>query len=172
MAATREEAREALERGQAEADRLVRALTDEDVSRPGALGDWSVQDLIGHLACWEDRALQAFESARTGSPFPALVGIRAVDELNAANIAAWRRKDLARVRADAKATHRRLVGSIEACTDREWRAVVTLSTAIHRQLRTLVGSTTGGSGGPFAHTSDHLPDLRAYVDSVGAGSVT
>src|SRR5438045_2576914 len=101
MATTREEARDALERGRAELARLMSLLSDEQISRPGALGDWSVQDLIGHLACWEARALQAFDAARTGASFPALVGIRSVDELNAANIEAWRRKDLARVRADA-----------------------------------------------------------------------
>lgn len=36
---------------------LVRSLPAERLGSPGALGNWSVKDVIGHIASWEDRLL-------------------------------------------------------------------------------------------------------------------
>lgn len=36
---------------------LARSLPVERLTTPGAVGDWSAKDVIGHLASWEDRLL-------------------------------------------------------------------------------------------------------------------
>ena len=36
---------------------LVRSLPAEQLETPGAVGDWSVKDVVGHIASWEDRLL-------------------------------------------------------------------------------------------------------------------
>lgn len=36
---------------------LLRSLPMDQLTAPGAVGDWSVRDVVGHLASWEDRLL-------------------------------------------------------------------------------------------------------------------
>lgn len=40
-------------------DELIEELSDSQIEAKGTLGggDWSVKDLIGHLASWEQRSL-------------------------------------------------------------------------------------------------------------------
>src|SRR5262249_25450413 len=128
--------------------------------------DWSVRDLIGHLASWEGRALEAIDAWRASRPLQVLIGVRGVDELNERNIAAWRGKRPSRVRTDADAIHARLLAAIDGLTDRDCRSTMALSNGMRRRLSTILGGTLGGPAGPFRHADAHLPDLEAFVASV------
>jgi hypothetical protein len=164
-----QEALRIVQDGDARVQALMAPLSDEEMARPGTLGDggWGVSDLIGHLASWEERALEVFRCARTGDPFQALIGIRSVDELNERNVAAWRRRSPDRVRGDAREIHDRLAQELRDCSPAEWRTLVTMSTGRRHQLATLAGSTLGGPAGPFTHARAHVPDLGAYLASLG-----
>jgi hypothetical protein len=164
-----QEAVRIVEDGHAQIQELIGLLSAEEVVRPGTLGDggWGVSDLIGHLASWEERALEVFRCARTRNPFQALIGIRSVDELNERNVASWRRRSPELVRSDARQIHDRLVQELRDCSPAEWRTLVTMSTGRRHQLATLAGSTLGAPDGPFAHARAHVPDLRTYAASLG-----
>ncbi|HSN73834.1 MAG TPA: DinB family protein [Anaerolineae bacterium] len=45
---------------------LVRTIPAERIETPGAVGDWSVKDLIGHIASWEDRLLTLAQMVLNG----------------------------------------------------------------------------------------------------------
>ena len=45
---------------------LVRSLSAEHIETAGAVGDWSVKDVIGHIASWEDRLLTLAQMALNG----------------------------------------------------------------------------------------------------------
>lgn len=45
---------------------LVRSLPAESLETPGAVGDWSVKDVIGHIASWEDRLLTLAQMVLNG----------------------------------------------------------------------------------------------------------
>lgn len=45
---------------------LVRNLPIDQVEAPGAMGDWSVKDIIGHIASWEDRLLTMTQMVLNG----------------------------------------------------------------------------------------------------------
>jgi hypothetical protein len=126
-------------------------------------GGWSVKDLIWHIASWERRALEAVESWSRGEPFEALMGIRAVHELNERTLVAGRAQTLAEVRSEGDATHRDLIERIASLTEAELRSSVMMSTGKRHRLGTILGSTTGGPDGPYLHVSAHLPDVRAFV---------
>jgi hypothetical protein len=154
-----------LEEGQRALDEALAGLTDEQIRRPATLGegDWSVKDLIDHIASWERRALEVFDAAAHAAPFEVLIGIRSVDVLNERNVAASRSRSLRDVRRDAQATHRELIAEVAGQTVPGWRSLVTMSTGRRHQLGTLVGSTTAGPSGPFMHVWAHLPDVHAYL---------
>lgn len=46
--------------------RLVRGLPADRLETPRAVGDWSVKDVIGHIASWEDRLLTLAQTVLNG----------------------------------------------------------------------------------------------------------
>jgi len=160
-----------LEVGQARLDALLNSLSDDELFRPATIGggDWSAKDLIGHIATWEEMALEAVEAWRDGTtpwfdqePY---VGPGSTDRINAVTIARKEPLSLQQIRARAEQTHRRLVTSIHALTDEEWSSKV-----VWREeeitLAGRLGSLTAATDGPFRHVFDHIGDLEAYVASL------
>lgn len=45
---------------------LVRGLPVDRLETPGAVGDWSVKDVIGHIASWENRLLTLAQTVLNG----------------------------------------------------------------------------------------------------------
>ncbi len=174
MAVTRHQALAAVRSGQEQVDRLVARLGERDVGRRATLGggDWSVRDLIGHLASWEQRALDAIDAWREQRPMQVLIGVRGVDELNDRNVQAWRAKRPSRARADAAEIHGRLLAALAGLGDRDWRSTMALSNGTRRRLSTILGGTLGGPAGPFRHAEAHLPDLEAFVASTRSSAGT
>jgi len=85
---TREEALATLEDGQAQVEVLVAQLSDEEAARPATMGggDWSAKDLMGHIARWNEIAIEALGSWRKGErPEIEDVWGDGVDRLNAQN---------------------------------------------------------------------------------------
>ena len=163
-----------LEAGRARLDALLTSLSDEQLSRPATIGggDWSAKDLIGHVATWEEMALEALKGWREGTtpwfdqePY---VGPGSTDRINAATIERKSSLSLRQIRMSAEQTHRQLVSSIQALTDEEWS-----SKMVWREeeitLAGRLGSLTAAVDGPFRHAFDHIPDLEVYVASLPIG---
>ncbi len=61
----------ALERIEASWRELTEALAgipEERLTEPGVAGEWSVKDLMGHIAFWDEQALLAAERHLAGQP--------------------------------------------------------------------------------------------------------
>jgi uncharacterized damage-inducible protein DinB len=61
----------------------IAGLTEEDFLRPGAVGYWSVKDVLAHLTAWESElvtALVRIENKQKGAPH--IVKIDDIDEWN------------------------------------------------------------------------------------------
>jgi uncharacterized protein (TIGR03083 family) len=81
-------------------------LPDAAMAEPSVVGDWSVQDLLSHIAIWEDEALKALPLLIDGKRPPRYNGI---DGFNARQIALRRNLTLVQARASFEDTHRRLL---------------------------------------------------------------
>ncbi len=66
----RRQAIDELERDHQAIHRLLDGLPDDQWSLPATVGDgdWSVKDLIGHLASWEEIALERVAAVLEGTP--------------------------------------------------------------------------------------------------------
>ncbi len=51
-------------------DKMLSTLTAEEMIRPGVVGDWSVKDVLAHLAAWEQLLLGWYEAGRHAQPLP------------------------------------------------------------------------------------------------------
>lgn len=161
-ARTRAEALTTLREARARLTALIEDLSDEQIEAPATLGggDWSIKDLIGHLAAWEERALPWVESAdgTDGRTYPP------TDEFNAQQVERRGGWPLNRVRDEAAHTRTRLIDAIERLDDAAWQAEVPVPGHDPLPRGVLVGMILAGDEhGPFAHDLAHLSDVEAYV---------
>ena len=165
---TRDEAISTLDGLHHDVLRLLAKVPEGEHATPGlGGGDWSVKDLLGHLAFWEELAVQAVEAWQMGER-PRVEayfaeGSDGIDRANAANQerkAAW---DYEEVRADADATHATLLGLIRDMSDEEWRGKAPYETERRDTMVSMLGSIVGAPKTPFGHASAHMADLESFV---------
>lgn len=166
---TRTEAIAALNENHAVLTGLLNSLSDEDLHRPKTIGDgnWSAKNLMGHIAFWEELALEALADRRAGRR-PAVEAIfeQGVDAANAEDQARWADRSPDDVRTRAKTSHETLVKALSGLSDDEWKAKAPYPTKRRETLAVLLGSILGAPKRPFDHALAHLPDLEAYVASL------
>lgn len=164
---TRREAISVLEEGRARIEELLDRLPRAAMTTTGVGGGaWSPKDLIGHLASWEEHALDALAAWARGerAPIDDLWFTLSTTALNDQLVQAKASWSLARVRRDAHAVHEELVAAIRSMSDARWRAPATLRG--RKPLGTRVGAILAGSGGaPFAHDAAHLKSLSSFVSA-------
>lgn len=170
---TQEQAIATLTEGQSELDVLLDKLTDDEMTRPATIGggDWSAKDLLGHIAFWEELALQVIADWRAHRR-PAIAdlfasGSAGVDAANERNQARTAEQSLADVRARSAAAHSVIVEAIRSLSPDEWQATAYSTDADSRTLAETVSSAMGAPRRPCGHAFAHVADLRAYVESLG-----
>jgi hypothetical protein len=111
-----------------EFQRAYAGLAASDMTRSGVVGDWSVKDIIGHVATWEEESLKWLPIVAQGLPTQRYGDIH---RFNAEQVAAKRNLSLAEVLRQADETHRRLIAYVEGVPE-EWFAA---DTRFRRRLR-------------------------------------
>ncbi len=161
-----------LEEGHSEIESLLARLSADEMIRPATIGgDWSAKDLLGHIAFWEELALETVAAWPTYQQPSVLAtfggGSATVDAANARNQEITARQSLAEVRERAGATHARLLTAIRRLSAAEWRARPSFPTPRPKDtLASSLGAVLGAPRRPFGHAFAHLDDLRTYVESV------
>jgi len=79
---------------------LVDSLTDDELQEPGVVEEWSVKDLLGHMAFWASKAAGDLKLLVAGRPdeIPTPGSEQATAEWNARESAARRDRTLSHVR--------------------------------------------------------------------------
>ena len=162
---TRREALRLLVEGRARIEEQLDRLPKSAMTTTGiGGGTWSPKDLIGHLASWEEHALDALAAWERGERAPIddlwfTLSTTALNDQLVQRKAPW---SLARVRRDADAVHEELLRAIRSMPEGRWRAPATPRG--RKPLGTRLGAILAGSGGaPFAHDVAHLKSLASFV---------
>jgi hypothetical protein len=97
-------------------------LDEAQLIRPGVVGDWSVKDILAHLADWERRFLLWYQAGQRGEvpeiPAPGLSWAQ-LDLLNQRIYEANRDRPLAEVLATFRRSYRDTITAIEAIPEEE-----------------------------------------------------
>ena len=125
-----------------ELDPLLHALAPEQMTSPGVSGEWSVKDLMAHLASWWAEASAELERMRFGT---FRLERRDIDEVNRRFYEANRDSDLSTVNAELHASRNKAMEALWGLDEltphaEEWFAE---SGALHYR--------------------EHLPDLERFV---------
>lgn len=155
---TRTQAVAKLQACRAVTDEMISPLSAKQRTPPTTLGDgtWTVKDLLGHLAMWEERALGII-AGEMALPFAT------ADEMNAHGLERTRAMSLPKVEREYARVRTALVDAIEAMDDERWLAKVDTGsgrTALALRLGKLL---VGGRHGYFAHDLAHGVDLTKAV---------
>jgi uncharacterized damage-inducible protein DinB len=163
-----DEAASILEEGQTAVDRLAARVPEVEAVRRNAIGggEWSLKDLLGHLAHWEELALETISRSRADGAITR-VAVDDVDEENAKDIARKLDRPLDRVRSEASSTHEQLLAEIRSTSEDDWNRPQPFDGGGKRTLGGMLGSVLGAPGRPFGHAWAHLRELEEYVSSLG-----
>lgn len=112
-----------LERSWADLHESFAGLTETQLTQPGALGEWSVKDVLAHITTWEKEALEHLPTVARGERPPRYASEGGIDAFNARSAEANRQHSLATVLENFDRTHANLVhflqeSSAENFTDR------------------------------------------------------
>ncbi len=89
-------------------------LSDAQLTEPGAIGEWSVKDVLAHVAIWEQEALTHLPLIIAAGRPPRYVSYGGIDSFNAHMIEQRRGQSLAEVKKQLDETHRRLIAFIQS----------------------------------------------------------
>lgn len=107
-------------------------LSDAQLTQPGVTDDWSVKDILAHVATWEEEALKYLPlilADRRPPRYATLYG--GVDAFNAQMTDQKRGLSLAEVQRLLDDTHRQLIAYIHSVPDEQF----TRETRFRRRLR-------------------------------------
>jgi uncharacterized protein (TIGR03083 family) len=141
---------------------LLARLDEPQLTTPGVNGDWSVKDILAHLATWQERAVLKLEAAKRGEVplfMPSIHTDEEMDQFNAATFAAKRTLPLADIMQTFHASYARLRTAVEELDDEALFAG-------HKRFPWLEESELWESvaGNTFAHYEEHAPMIEAWLD--------
>lgn len=122
----------------------IDGIPDDRMTELGAVGDWSVKDVLGHVAFWESRAVARMEREERGEPHPD--GGGDYEPINQEQHRLRAGQSLAEARDELEQTHAQLVGLIGRMPTFD--------------IETIAGNT-------WEHYDDHAEDIRRWREREG-----
>lgn len=129
-------------------DEALAAVPPERMTEPGVNGDWTVKDLLAHIAWWDRHLLQRLRTGQEPLYAPGDDPREVTVAANAAIFTEHHDRPLDDVRAEFDAAHRELLAALEALPP---------EVAADEEMYDTVGADT------FGHYPDHAETLRAWL---------
>ncbi|MBI4788318.1 MAG: DinB family protein [Chloroflexi bacterium] len=153
---TRDEILHALEQDRVNLQTAIAEIPDEMLVTRPAIEQWNVKDLLGHIALWQQVAIQFIRDYRA-SGSPKGLGLKddaAVDEYNQRGAAFRRDWPLERVRAELDETQRELIAAVQALTDEDLNKPLPAPWDSTTTLEWLIAINS------YAHEPEHVAQIR------------
>jgi hypothetical protein len=154
---TRTQVRESLAHGRGKLLAAVEGLSIEEMARPGAVGRWSVRDVLAHILAWDEEAATRLELLAAGRPQD-FARITNEEELEAWNASAHERYAglaLAEVVRGLGKVQGRILAGLDSLSD--------------ERLGTDEGPVPVRNWLPectYAHEEEHCADILAWRRSI------
>jgi uncharacterized protein (TIGR03083 family) len=131
-------------------------LTAEQMIAPGVMGEWSVKDILGHVAMWESRLVTILYSIERDVAPKMLHGPVEADRVNAESYAEQRDRPLERILSDFHAVHGQLLKRLDSVKERDLTDPKRFTWMEGEPLEKLIASDT------FEHYGEHRPAIEAW----------
>lgn len=120
----------------------LQGIPEDRMTEPGVCGEWSVKDLMAHIAYWDDYNVEQLSMRSRGNP-PGPVDFDSVNDTIASERADW---TLAKARQEFEAAHQRKMEAAE------------------RHAELLADAWGDDAGG---HYDEHGGQIRAWREQQG-----
>lgn len=157
---TKAELLEMMQHGYTTFEALLAPLSAAQLTEPGVSGDWSIKDILVHLATWQGRAAQILEAAGRNEKAqldPPVSNDEEMNRFNDATFAANRSRPLAQAQQDFRTSYQRLRAATEALSEED----------LFEQDRFawLKGRApwTVAEGDTFGHYDEHRTVIEAWL---------
>ena len=151
---TKDELLRAIQKSRAELEAVLAGLTEEQMTDPGVMGDWSVKDILSHLTAWEAETVTLLAKTKQGKQPAAGHSDKEIDALNARWYKENKNRPLNHVLADHAGVRKQLLRQLESCSEAELNAP-----------RPWLKNRAVGEwviGDTFEHEAEHLMSLREW----------
>jgi hypothetical protein len=138
---------------------LLAQLSVAEMNQPGAVGVWSVKDVLAHIGFWERYGANIIRDAMRGST-PDLVADDETERNNASVVAQYYQRSLAAVIADWQQAREDLLEEIAELSEADLNDPDRFPWS---EGRTLLDRIAGNS---FGHEQEHIEQIRAWMKSV------
>jgi hypothetical protein len=142
--------------GRAQLDAALARVDEERMPLIVLHGKWSVKDLIGHLAYWENHVSELFNTLRAGKtpePFE-------LDPLNAQILAEARRQSLTKILKQEKSAYQHILALIREASDQELFDPAHFPGTDGRPFENFISANT------YEHYEEHLPEVSAWLKRI------
>ena len=134
-------------------DESYAGLSEAQMTTPGVAGEWSVRDILAHVATWEEEALKYLPLIIAGGRPPRYASYGGLDAFNARMTEAKRSLSLADVLAHLAKTHRQLVAYLRIVPEEQF----TTETRFRHRLRL----------DTYSHYPLHARMIREWRERIG-----
>ncbi|MEW5987392.1 MAG: DinB family protein [Chloroflexota bacterium] len=136
----------------------IESLPDEALLEPGAAGDWSVRDVLGHLTNWEAELVTALLRLKRGQkPDHLLAAMSDRDAYNAGRATEVQQRDLDQVFTDFQNVRIQLEEWLVEFGDRDLSNPARYPALAGRPLWQVIAENS------FEHEAEHTADLAAFA---------
>jgi hypothetical protein len=136
----------------------LETLPDEALIQPGAMGDWSIADILAHLVAWESEMVTALLRIDQGKTPTRLVEAFAdVDGYNARLYQENQGRDLDRIFEDLHGVRVQLEDWLSEFSNEDLNDPRRYPWSSDLPLWHIIAENS------FRHESEHLPDIEAFA---------
>ena len=137
---------------------LLAQLSVAQINQPGAVGVWSVKDVLAHIAYWERYGANILRAVARGET-PEQTADDITERSNASVVAQYYQRPLSAVIADWQAAREELLDRIADLTDADLNDPARFAWSEGVTLLDLI------AGSSFEHEQEHVEQIRAWLDA-------
>ena len=154
---------EEMSNGYTTLENILAPLDEAQMIIPGVNGDWSIKDILAHLAAWQNYLLIRLQAAARNE-VPAVQGILsdedegdAVDKINAGFYEENKSRPLEEVVSDFRTTFRQIVEVVQALSDEDLFEPMRFAWMKGNALWELVPGNT------YGHYQEHTGSIQEWL---------
>ena len=138
---------------------LLAQLSVDEINRPGAVGVWSVKDVLAHIAFWERYSVRMLQAIGRGET-PDMEADDTTERKNASVVAQYYQRPLSGVVADWQQAREDLIEQLEYLADQDLHDPARFPWSGGRTLFDRI------AGNSFEHEQEHIDQIRAWMKQV------
>ncbi|HEX9131557.1 MAG TPA: ClbS/DfsB family four-helix bundle protein [Ktedonobacteraceae bacterium] len=141
-------------------EEILAPLDRTQMTTAGVISDWSIKDMLAHIASWHHRLL-AWLHAAIRNEEPAISGPDSVEEMDALNAQFFQEnksRSLTEVLTDFRTTHQQIMDIIQAMSEEELINPDRFAWAQGEPLWQVIAGDT------YEHYQEHLKQIQEWLN--------